>query len=136
MCKFFGELPETMRNLCLFIIFPYQEIRWNYNIFSVITKHTLKMLLCEHHKIFEVYLTFFNIMHERVKQFIDKSLEDFLKNNAFENSKEISGNCSSRYCVKNTIILLEKDSIMDFSLKMFLINKFVSFKMFINDWFL
>ena len=74
-------------------------------------------------------------MHEMVKQFIDKSLEDFLKNNAFENSKEIPGNRSSRYYVKNTIILLEKDSVMDFSLKMFLINKFVSFKMFINDWF-
>ena len=27
-----GELPETMRKLCLSTKFPHQEIRWNYGI--------------------------------------------------------------------------------------------------------
>ena len=31
-------------------------------------KHTLKILRCEHHKIFKVCLAIYNIMYERVKQ--------------------------------------------------------------------
>ena len=30
-------------------------------------KHNLKILRCEHRKIFKVCLAFYNIMHERVK---------------------------------------------------------------------
>ena len=30
-------------------------------------KHTLKILRCEHRKIFDVYWPFYNIMHEKIK---------------------------------------------------------------------